>query len=491
MNDVYQKLSAVVKLWQVEDAPNASDSIEATEAWYSHETGAVTTQDRHVGPAELAEWLQQTTKATNSGTKTLVMRLVWVRVDPERRYFNISKSTRKALLRSFGLDLAYSYFQSFVTGVTTLPQENTPNGPRQATAFSYAPKLAAIWSSSHRPPPFRCDTLTQGLVFIRDAAHSPSQPPEEKVIKTLRDQFSSGWDPALVRNAMFPAYLLAMLLGVQIDLTQQVIKQKVQKLEARTGYHDFATRQEEAATGRKQELSANASGWATKLASMDRKSKTVDQLLKVVLQRLAAEEQALKAGGCDTDPGWLEGISLLRHQVGVLQYRHEMQALDTRYLVKRVEIQIQALFHMIAQEDAFFNYKLSHHMSQTAEFSYRDAASMKTLAVVTMFFLPGSFVSALFSTELFAWEDVNQGSSSIAVPTTPQLTLYWLVTIPLTVATFVLYFLWLWYQKRERSRNFKTDQEMDEVAAGKAEGRTAAERRKTFISEQTRLSHKV
>ena len=144
---------------------------------------------------------------------------------------------------------------------------------------------------------------------------------------------------------------------------------------------------------------------------------------------------------------------------------------------------------MIAQDDAFSNYKLSHHMSQTAEFSYRDAASMKTLAVVTMFFLPGSFVSALFSTDLFAWDAVDQRSSDISVPTTPQMTLYWALTIPLTVMTFVLYFLWLWYQKKERKRRFKTEEEMDEVA-GKGEGRTAAERRKTFIREASRMSMK-
>lgn len=158
------------------------------------------------------------------------------------------------------------------------------------------------------------------------------------------------------------------------------------------------------------------------------------------------------------------------------------------------------MFHIIAQDDAITNYQLSHHMSQTAEFSYRDAASMKTLAVVTMFFLPGSFVSALFSTELFAWDSVDQRASTIGVPTTPQLTLYWAVTIPLTVLTFLLYFLWLWYQKRERERNFMSKKAMDNAAKGTpghaenvwiAEGIKLAERRKTFFLEQKRSSQKV
>ncbi|KAH8171344.1 hypothetical protein LIA77_08111 [Sarocladium implicatum] len=485
MNDVFIKLGAKVKVWQIDDSPSASHSIEATEAWCNPDTGSVTVQDRHVSRADLESWLAETTKKTNQGVKVLVMRLVWVRVDPDRKQGNVSQLTRDILLNAFGLKLAFNYFQSFITGIVALPKDTKKR--RQAYAFGYAPKLAAIWSSTHNAPPHRCNTLTQGLVFVREPEHTPKM--EDRVSRTLRDTLASDWDPSLLQNPMFPAYLIALLLGVQIDFTQQGITKKVQSLESRTGYHDFATRQEDAATGLKQELSAQASGWATKLASVRRKSRTIEELLGMIEARLTIEEEEMKKGGCDVEEQWLEGINLLRHQVGVLKYRHDMQALDTQYMTKRVEIQIQALFHMIAQDDAFSNYKLSHHMSQTAEFSYRDAASMKTLAVVTMFFLPGSFVSALFSTDLFAWDAVDQRSSDISVPTTPQMTLYWALTIPLTVMTFVLYFLWLWYQKKERKRRFKTEEEMDEVA-GKGEGRTAAERRKTFIREASRMSMK-
>lgn len=77
---------------------------------------------------------------------------------------------------------------------------------------------------------------------------------------------------------------------------------------------------------------------------------------------------------------------------------------------------------------------------------------MKTLAVVTMFFLPGSFISALFSTSLFDWDSRDLLSKSMGVNTTPQFGLYWVITIPLTVITFLLYFLWLWFLKRDLDR---------------------------------------
>lgn len=87
-----------------------------------------------------------------------------------------------------------------------------------------------------------------------------------------------------------------------------------------------------------------------------------------------------------------------------------------------------------------------------ASYSYRDASSMKTLAIVTMLFLPGSFVSALFSTDFFAWDEVDPNTSDIGVPMTPQMGLYWVITIPLTLVTFALYFLWLGVQKSKKEK---------------------------------------
>ena len=77
---------------------------------------------------------------------------------------------------------------------------------------------------------------------------------------------------------------------------------------------------------------------------------------------------------------------------------------------------------------------------------------MKTLAVVTMFFLPGSFISALFSTQCFDWDRVDKTRwGSIGITLTPQFILYWVITIPLTILTFILYFMWLKYQSWQRA----------------------------------------
>jgi hypothetical protein len=139
---------------------------------------------------------------------------------------------------------------------------------------------------------------------------------------------------------------------------------------------------------------------------------------------------------------------------------------------------------------------LSQSTEQIAFFSYRDAASMKTLAVVTMFFLPGNFISALFSTNCFEWASVDLTSSSIGVKSTPQMSLYWAITIPLTVLTFCLYFLWLAFQKHERDKMVKVqekeralfDHELERSLTPKsleeAEDRKLARRRMTMMEKR-------
>ena len=82
---------------------------------------------------------------------------------------------------------------------------------------------------------------------------------------------------------------------------------------------------------------------------------------------------------------------------------------------------------------------------------------MKTLAVVTMFFLPGSFISGLFSTPTFDWDSVDlTNRDSIGVALTPQFRLYCAITVPLTLVTFILYFLWLWFQSHKQKKSDRT-----------------------------------
>lgn len=133
---------------------------------------------------------------------------------------------------------------------------------------------------------------------------------------------------------------------------------------------------------------------------------------------------------------------------------------------------------MMTQEDSLNSIELAKSTHQIAHASYRDSSSMKTLAIVTMFFLPGSFVSALFSMPMFKWDKADPNSPFIGVGLLPQFSLYWAITLPLTVVTFCLYFMWLWQLKRERDREFDSISRKSVEQSDGEEGENVVEERR-------------
>ena len=75
---------------------------------------------------------------------------------------------------------------------------------------------------------------------------------------------------------------------------------------------------------------------------------------------------------------------------------------------------------------------------------------MKTLAVVTITFLPGTLVAAIFSMPMFNWASENARNII-----NPHFRIYWAVTVPLTLLTFVFYGMWQLIYKRNRNQNNK------------------------------------
>ena len=72
----------------------------------------------------------------------------------------------------------------------------------------------------------------------------------------------------------------------------------------------------------------------------------------------------------------------------------------------------------------------------------RDSSAMKSIAVLTMAFLPGTFFATLFSMPSLGWDQPRHFS------------LYWVYTIPFTVATFII---WAIYSQRNVLRRWATE----------------------------------
>lgn len=355
---------------------------------------------------------------------------------------------------AWNLQEACDFAQSCFAGVSSMP---TRDEHVRTFTVTYHPKVAMAWSQITTPE----TSHIQGIIFV-------GREQRAEMLRILKSQ----WSTALASHAMFPAFLCGLMLGHELDFTLDGIKSDVREIEVRTGHHRFDRRQEQPASGELGQLSAKMSGCAAKLANCSRKLKVTETLNDFMLlqaesaiarRNLQTEDTAAPAYTSPYDKWWsarpttalveegIRGSELLKHHIKVMKDRAEMQVVDNEYMRQRVQVQIAALFHLIAQQDNAIAFDTARASRSIAESSQQDSSSMKMLAIVAMFFLPGSFVAALFSTPLFEW-DLALGSSSIGLGTKPQFALFWAVTIPLTLLTFLFYGVGLLSQSRKRAK---------------------------------------
>lgn len=76
----------------------------------------------------------------------------------------------------------------------------------------------------------------------------------------------------------------------------------------------------------------------------------------------------------------------------------------------------------------------------------RDSVSMKTIAWLTMVFLPATFVATFFSMGVFQFNPDSKKSGHLSVAS--EWWLYLAVTLPLTVVVLGLWNGWVWWKEK-------------------------------------------
>ncbi|KAI4722472.1 hypothetical protein E4T48_01305, partial [Aureobasidium sp. EXF-10727] len=158
-----------------------------------------------------------------------------------------------------------------------------------------------------------------------------------------------------------------------------------------------------------------------------------------VLERMAVECEALAQRQSD-DTEEQEMFERLE----ALKYQHSMMlgvAARSTSNEKRLSNEINLVFNMMAQKDNDVNIDI-------ARATRADSVAMKTIAVVTLTFLPATYVSALLGMNLFAYNPETNGGH---ISSSPDLWIYFVISIPLTAAVLTLW--WVWQRREEMFEN--------------------------------------
>ncbi|KAJ8133190.1 hypothetical protein O1611_g430 [Lasiodiplodia mahajangana] len=118
-------------------------------------------------------------------------------------------------------------------------------------------------------------------------------------------------------------------------------------------------------------------------------------------------------------------------------------------LKSRLELQLNVLYNFVAQVDNDLNVRMAYRAGL-------DGTAMKTLAYVTAIFLPPTFVATVFSMSMFDWQASTGLPDSVVL--VPDFWIFWVVSVPLTLAVLVGWRYWLRFEKNTLQSEYNMQQ---------------------------------
>ncbi|ETS76471.1 hypothetical protein PFICI_11858 [Pestalotiopsis fici W106-1] len=176
--------------------------------------------------------------------------------------------------------------------------------------------------------------------------------------------------------------------------------------------------------------------------------------------------------------GWQDHASVMKAEDGVLhmlvlaQSQAKTSTSVIQSLKERVQSQTNLIFSLISSEENRISRRVAEESAKVAISSKRDSMAMKTVAVLTMIFLPGTFVAAFLSMPLFEWNaDTGAYPSS-----TPFQWVYWAITLPLTILLMAGWRAWWAIEEKSWRLELKQAeaQNRQRLSARPNTGRTSA-----------------
>ncbi|KAF3043256.1 hypothetical protein E8E12_010023 [Didymella heteroderae] len=138
--------------------------------------------------------------------------------------------------------------------------------------------------------------------------------------------------------------------------------------------------------------------------------------------------------GSEYAPSMKQVRPMVAQDVEYMRRRTAMLLSQVQQMRDRVQSQTVFMLNTITQSD-------SEYTAAIAVDGRRDSTAMKTIAILGIVFLPGTFMATLFSSDMFDWGNEDTGNQN-TLTVSRKMWIYWVVTVPLTVLTLLMWMLW-------------------------------------------------
>lgn len=105
---------------------------------------------------------------------------------------------------------------------------------------------------------------------------------------------------------------------------------------------------------------------------------------------------------------------------------------------------LKQLYTVLSQIDSKNQVAIAKTNLQVAQAVRSDSIPMRTIAYVTLLFLPGALVATIFGMNFFQFESTS--NELIVAATFWQ---YWAISIPFTIVVIAVWNIWNYYEKKK------------------------------------------
>ncbi|CAG9971133.1 unnamed protein product [Clonostachys byssicola] len=444
--------------------------------WYTSSSGHQNIEEQVLQMDNLDVWLKgpPNKKDYNGIQWTRLYQMVIASDDGKKIPRSSPEKCLSALLSHSQLQFAFDFAMSYPAGISALPFQAAGGDEVHTYTLANHPKLAFLWKHViPRAPECYGTTFkneeaditelvsvkpggyTFGIVFV-----------DSKEYENLSKLIHRQWSTNLVSHPMFSAFISSLHLNFRIDKIHQHIKTETRRVEARTGHHCFNSLQQFPAPGDLRELLATMSGFATKLAGTSRKMEFLREVYQFIHTQMDSKYDGHKSNLIEGEER--RDCMDMGQQVKLMQHRLAMQRLESDFILARVEVQMNAMFHLTSQQDSVNGIHIANATQATAVVSLQESSFMKILTLMAVTFLPGNFVAALFSASLFGSETA---ANMITIANKPLFALFWIITIPLTLFICIVVVVCVFIQNRNTQKKIRVAQ--DQLTNRSQERRTS------------------